>query len=124
MLCKNCGTQLTDNARFCDACGTQTAEEQAAIQAQRERNVEAHLDKTMSGSVWLTVGMAAFSLFFVLFMGFEEGEARVATITAIAFSVFICGIKWFFEIKNQRQWKKEAQEKERVSNRGTEDTEN
>jgi len=111
MFCRNCGARLAENAKFCDNCGTQTSAEQVAIQTEHERSVEAHLDKTMSGSIWITVGMAVFSLFFVIFIGFEEGEPRVATITAIAFSVFICGVKWFYEIKNQKRWKKEAGEK-------------
>jgi len=38
MFCRNCGTQLAENARFCDACGTQTSTEQANIQAQQEKN--------------------------------------------------------------------------------------
>ena len=117
MICQKCGAQLADSARFCDACGAQTAAEQAAIKAEQERNAETHLDKSISGSVWITVGMAAFSLVFVLAFGFEEGEARVATITAIAFSVFICGLKWFYEIKSQIKWKKEAREKAERSDR-------
>ena len=111
MFCKNCGTQLTDNAKFCDNCGTQTSAAQANIQAQQERNADANMDKSISGSVWITVGMTVFSLFFIFFFGFEEGVARVITITAISWSVFICGLKWFFEIKAQRRWKKEAEEK-------------
>jgi len=111
MFCQNCGTQIADDAKFCDACGTQTAAEQAAIQEQKAQNYDAHLDKSMSGSVWLTVGMAVFSLVIVFIFGFESGEGMVASVTAIAFSVFMCGIKWFFEIKNQRKWKKEAEEK-------------
>ena len=105
MFCEKCGAQLSDNAKFCDACGTQTAAERATIQDEREKNVEAHLDKSMSGSISITVVMVLFSLFFIIFFGFEEGEPRVATITAIAFSMFICGVKWYYEIKNQRKWK-------------------
>ena len=111
MFCKNCGAQINDNAKFCDNCGTQTAAEQAAIQEQKAINYDAHLDKSVSGSVWITVGMAVFSLVVVFLFGFEDGLGMVASITAIAFSVFICGIKWFFEIKNQRKWKKEAEKK-------------
>ena len=110
MFCEKCGTEISDKAKFCDACGAQTADAQAAIQAEKEKNMEAHLDKTMSGSISITVAMVLFSLFFIIFFGLEEGESRVVTITAIAFSVFICGIKWYYEIKNQRKWKKEAEE--------------
>ena len=115
MFCQKCGERLAENARFCDNCGTQTAAEQAAIRAQQERNSEAHLDKSMSGSIWITVAMAIFSLFFVLFVGFGEGVSRVITITAISWSVFICGLKWFFEIKYQIKWKREAEEKAKGS---------
>ena len=111
MICKICGAQINDNAKFCDACGAQTVTEQATIQEQKARNYDAHLDKSMSGSIWITVGMAVFSLVIVFFFGFEDGLGLVASITAIAFSAFICGLKWFYEIKNQRNWKKEAEEK-------------
>ena len=114
MFCKNCGTQIDDNAKFCDACGTQTAVEQAAIQEQKAINYDAHLDKSISGSVWITVAMVVFSLVIVFFFGFEDGLGMVASITAIAFSVLICGVKWYYEIKNQRKWKREAEEKERM----------
>jgi len=117
MLCKNCGVQMDGSAKFCDACGMQTAAEQAAIQAEQERNVDVNLDKSMSGSIWITVGMVIFSAVIVLLCGFEDGEGMVASVTAIAFSVFICAIKWFFEIKNQRRWKKEAGEKTEGSGR-------
>jgi len=111
MICENCGAQIDDNAKFCDVCGTQTAAEQAAIQEQKAINYDAHQYKSISGSVWLTVGMAVFSLVVVYIFGFEDGEGMVASITVIIFSAFMCGIKWFFEIKKQRKWKKEAEEK-------------
>ena len=38
MVCQSCGTQIADNAKFCDNCGTQTAAEQARIHAQQEKN--------------------------------------------------------------------------------------
>jgi len=117
MLCHSCGAQIAGNAKFCDNCGTQTVTEQAAIQEQQKQNADAYANKSINGSVWITVGMAVFSAFFIIFFGFEEGEARVATITAIAFSVFICGFKWFFEIKNQMRWKKDAEEKTKGSDR-------
>jgi len=113
MFCRNCGTQIADNARFCDSCGTQTSAEQANIQAQQAQNADAHTDKSVSGSVWITVAMVLFALFFIIFVGFEEGEAMVVTVTAIVFAVFICCFKWFFEIKAQIRYKKEAEEKAR-----------
>ena len=107
MFCSNCGARITENAKFCDSCGTQTASERANIQAEQERNYDKHLDKSISGSVWITVSMVIFSLVIVFFAGFDSGEGTVASVTAIGFSVFICGVKWFFEIKNQRKWKRE-----------------
>ena len=115
-VCHNCGAQLAANAKFCDACGTQTAAEQAAIREQRAQNADAHMDKSISGSVWITVAMVLFSLFFIVFVGFEEGEPMVMTVTAIAFSVFMIGLKWYFEIKAQKRYKREAEEKAKGSN--------
>ena len=34
MFCKNCGTPIAGNAKFCDNCGAQSAAEQTNIQAQ------------------------------------------------------------------------------------------
>jgi len=117
LFCKNCGAQIADDAKFCDACGTQTATEQAEIQAQQAQNADAHVDKSMSGSVWITVAMAVFTLVIVLLFGFEDGEGMVVSITVIAFSVFICGLKWFYEIKAQKRWKKAAEEKAKGNGR-------
>jgi len=117
MYCKNCGSQLAANAKFCDSCGTQTAAEQTAIQEQQVMNADAHTDKSISGSVFITVGMVIFALFFIIFFGFEEGEAMVVTITAIAFAVFMIGLKWFFEIKAQKRYKRETKEKARRGDR-------
>jgi len=116
-VCRNCGAALAANAKFCDACGTQTAAEQTAIQEQQIRNAGANTDKSVSGSVWITVAMVIFALFFIILFGFEEGEARVVTITAIAFAVFMTGLKWHFEIKAQKRWKREAEENARRGDR-------
>jgi len=117
MFCQKCGTQLADNAKFCDACGTQTANEQAAIQTQQAENADAHRDKSVSGSVCITVAMVIFALFFIIFCGFEEEEATVMTVTAIIFAVFMTGLKWFFEIKAQKRYRREAREKAKGSDR-------
>jgi len=109
MYCENCGTELNDNAKFCDACGTQTAAEQTAILTRRAQNADAYMDKSVGGSVAITVAMILFSLVFIIFVGFDEGEPMVATIAAIAFSVFMTGLKWFFEIKAQKRYKRAAE---------------
>ena len=109
MFCENCGTKLNDNVKFCDACGTQTAAEQTAIQTQQTQNAAARMDKSVSGSVAITVALILFSLFFIIFVGFDEGEPMVATITAIAFSAFMTGLKWFFEIRAQKRYKRAAE---------------
>ena len=116
-VCNSCGAQIAANAKFCDICGTQTTAEQAAIQEQQVRNSDAHMDKSISGTVWITVAMVIFALFFIIFVGFEEGEPMVMTVTAIAFAVFMTGLKWYFEIKAQRRWKREAEEKAKGSGR-------
>ena len=117
IFCHNCGAQIADNAKFCDNCGTQTAAEQAAIHELQIRNAETHRNKGVSGSVWITVAMVIFALFFTIVFGFEEGEARVISITAIVFAVFMTGLKWFFEIKAQKRYKREAEEKARGGDR-------
>ena len=117
MICHHCGAKIADNARFCDSCGTQTAAERAAIQEQQKANLETHRDKSVSGSVWITVAMVVFSLLFIIFIGFEEGAPMVMTVTAIVFSTFMIGLKWFFEIRAQRRWHKQAQEKAQGSDR-------
>jgi len=57
MFCGNCGARITNNANFCDACGTQTEAEQARIQAQQEKNLQenppAYLD--VKTSIIITV---------------------------------------------------------------------
>ena len=115
MYCKNCGAQIADKAKFCYKCGMQTAAEQTAIHEQQIRNTDAHMDKSISGSVWITVAMVLFALFFTILFGFEEGEARVVSITAIAFAAFMTGLKWYFEIKAQKRYKREAEEKAKGS---------
>ena len=117
MFCENCGAQLAVNAKFCDACGTQTDAEQTAIKERQLLNSEIHKDRSVGGSVAITVAMIFFSLFFIVFVGFEKGEAMVMTITAIAFSVFMTGLKWFFEIKAQRRYKREAEKNAGGDNR-------
>ena len=117
MFCKQCGTQIADSAKFCDACRTQTANEQAAIQIQQAQNADAHTDKSVSGSVMITVAMVIFALFFIIFCGFEEEESLVITVTAIAFAVFMTGLKWFFEIKAQKRYKRESKEKTKGNDR-------
>jgi len=111
MFCENCGAQIADDAKFCDTCGAQTGTEQTAIQEQQKQNIEAHVDKSISGSVWITVAMLLFSAVIVFLFGFEDELGLLVSITAIAFSVFMCALKWFFEIKNQLRWKKEAEAK-------------
>jgi len=115
MFCENCGAQITANAKFCDSCGAQTANEQTAIQIQQAQNADANTDKSMSGSIGITVAMVIFSAVIVFLFGFEDGMGMVASITAIAFSVFAICFKWFFEIKAQIRWKKEAEEKAKGS---------
>jgi len=59
MFCKNCGTQLAENAKFCDVCGTQTVAELANIQAQQEKNLQenppAYLD--VKTAIFITVAL-------------------------------------------------------------------
>ena len=117
MFCNNCGSLLAENAKFCDTCGAQTTSEQAAIQQQQIQNASAHKDKSISGSVWITVAMVLFALFFVFLFGFEEEIGMVISITAITFAVFMIGFKWFFEIKAQKRYKREAEERARWGDR-------
>ena len=108
MFCQSCGEKINENAKFCESCGAQTAAEQAKNEAERAKNYDAHLDKSYGGSVLITVVLVVFALVIVLLFGFDGGEGTVASVTAIAFAVIMSGIKWYFEIKNQRRWKAEA----------------
>ena len=100
---------------FCENCETQNAEGQAAIKTKQEGNAGADQEKTMSGSIGLTVVMTIFSAVIILVYGFEDGDSMTASVTAVVLSVIVCGGKWFIEIKNQMRWKKETEEKEKVS---------
>ena len=108
LFCQSCGEKINENAKFCESCGAQTLAEQAKNEAERARNYEAHLDKSYGGSILITAVVVVFALVIVLLYGFDGGEGTVASVTAIAFAVIISGIKWYFEIKNQRKWKAEA----------------
>jgi len=59
MFCQKCGTQIADNAKFCDNCGMQTSMEQANIQTQaeknRQENPQAYLD--LKTAIFITVGL-------------------------------------------------------------------
>ena len=72
MFCKNCGAKLDDNAKFCDACGTQTAAEQAKIQDQTINVRQENPPPYKKNAVILTI------MFCVLFPGvgwlLSEGE--------------------------------------------------
>ena len=111
MFCENCGAQIADNAKFCETCGTQTTAEQAAIQAQHKENVEASIDKGYGGSWAITITMVVLAGVFIVFVGFDDGEPEVATWTAIIFGVFMISLKWYYEIKFQKRWRREAREK-------------
>ena len=55
MFCKNCGTQIIDNAKFCDNCGAQTAAEQKNILAQQEKNRKENPPPYLKNAIILTI---------------------------------------------------------------------
>ena len=98
--------------------GIQTDTEQTMTQTEQKRNAEAKLEKTLSGSIALTVLMAAVTAVVVLVYGFEDSWNMGMSAAAIGLAAIVCGLKWFLEIKNQIRWKrKEEREKARVSDR-------
>ena len=86
MFCQKCGTQLNHNAKFCDACGTQTVVEQANIQTQMLQTRQQNPPPYKKNAVILTI------MFWVLFPGFgwllSEGESVFVGIMCGAAAVF------------------------------------
>ena len=86
MYCKNCGTELRDDAKFCENCGTHIDEN-----GVREQETTS------------TLGIAAFILTFVIppvglvlgivdlshHDGYKKGLAKAAVIINIAFIVLV-----------------------------------
>jgi len=100
MFCKNCGAQITENAKFCDACGTQTATEQANIQAQAEKNRQEHPPEHLKIATIITAILFGSSLVAVLFLGGDS--VAIGLIVAGVFSAFA----WILCIIQHNKFKK------------------
>lgn len=103
-FCENCGTQVSDDAKFCESCGAQTSASLAAIQAEQVENSKVDPEKSMKETIWITVALGIASVVLLIIFG-------VFALAAIAFFAVMVGIKWYFEIKAQRRWKEEAEER-------------
>lgn len=112
-FCDKCGAQLPEGAKFCDACGAQTSAEQAAIKDEQEKNAKAAInpEQSMKDTIYITIALTIAAVLLALFVGFSSTENTIASLAGIGTFAFIIGLKWFFEIKAQRRWKKEAEEK-------------
>ena len=96
MICPNCGTQIAENAKFCDACGTQTTAEQADILARQEKN------RRENPPAYLDVKTAAICtvIFFVIMPGacfFAEAPLVLGFISAAVLGALFL----FMGIRNQ-----------------------
>ena len=100
MICNNCGTQLGDDARFCDACGTQTSSEQARIEAESERKRQENPPAFLDVKTALIITVALFIILPIpcLF-------ADVPLILGFATAGVMSAILIIFGVRNQRKFK-------------------
>jgi len=102
MFCRNCGTQINENAKFCDNCGTQTAAEQTNILAQHEENRKENPPAFfgVKNALMLTV------IFFVVmpvFCLFKEAPIMIGFITAGASSALVLILGIINQIKHKKK---------------------
>lgn len=106
MFCKNCGTEMNENARFCPKCGSDKSGEQAQtkeikkdneikFQLKPEFNLMYKLTKSIGNVVLylFLIFLVIPSLFVVLFL------LPVTIIIAVVIIAVIIGIKMIFEKK-------------------------
>jgi len=103
MICKMCGAQIAENAKFCDSCGVQTEAEQASIQSQTMQTRQQNPAPQIKTAVFLTI------MFWVLFPGvgwlLSEGDlffVGIMCATAGAFTVFT----WIVSLVQYRKYLK------------------
>jgi len=96
MLCENCGTQLAQNAKFCDACGTQTAAEQANILAQQEKNRQENPPAFLDVKTAIIITVMLLVILPVVCV-FSDAPAMLGFITAGVMGAFCL----FMGIRNQ-----------------------
>jgi len=103
MVCKNCEAQLAASAKFCDACGTQTAEEQANIQAQMLQTRRQNPPPYKRNALILTI------MFWVLFPGvgwlLSEGEPLFVGIMCGVAGAFTA-LAWIASISSHNKYMK------------------
>ena len=98
MFCENCGKQLSENAKFCDGCGAQTAAEQANIQAQQEKNREANPPAYLDVKTAIIITLA---LFIILPIPCWLADAPI--VIGFAVAGVLGAICIFQGIRNQRK---------------------
>ena len=98
MFCRNCGTQIADDAKFCDACGTQTAAEQANILARQEKNRQ---DNPPEYADIKTTVITMIALFVILpaVCWLEDAPIVIGFATAGVMGAFFL----YFGIRNERK---------------------
>ena len=86
MFCEKCGARIAENAKFCDACGTQTDSERANIRAQTMQIRRQNPPQQKKMAVILTI------MFWVLFPGIgwllSEGDPLFTGIMCAAAGAF------------------------------------
>jgi len=105
VFCKNCGAQITDNAKFCDTCGAQTSTEQADIQAQMMQTRQQNPPAYKKTAIILTI------MFWVLFPGvgwlLSEGDPLFIGIMCAAAGAFTA-LAWIAALIQYNKYMKSA----------------
>lgn len=97
MFCSRCGSVLEDTARFCDKCGNPTGAGEVNNYIVKEKKVDNEVRfvvkpkfKALYFMIGAIIGAIVSSFFIVLPFGIM-GEAGMALIIALVFSVIILG---------------------------------
>jgi len=105
MFCKNCGAQIADNAKFCDACGTQTAIEQATIQAQMMRIRQDNPPPYKKNAVIVTIILWVVAPVAMLVV--SEGEPALMVISCAIAGAFTA-LAWIAAIHSHNKYMKKG----------------
>jgi len=106
MYCHNCGNRIADDAKFCDACGTQTDTEQQNILARQEKNRLENPPAYLDVKTALIITLALF----IVLPGaclFSDAPLAIGFVTALLMSALFL----MMGIRNQIKHKKQEKQK-------------